>query len=1124
MAKQGSKYDNFSYYDHIYEGGAETEGMRSFYRDVAEDLARKLNPHTVLDVGCATGMVVSGFRDIGVEAYGVDISEYAISKVRETEKEYVNAQDALDALPPHFPQHFDLVTCIEVAEHLSEEAADAFIGRLCELGDYVIFSSTPYDLEDPTHINVQQAEYWCKRFAKHGYFRSMEQEFGKPTQWTMCFMAKNPSPLSIVEDYERHIRISALQSKKQTFHAIAYVDRGDGFEVANYERFPYIGDEAFEHAFDLTGVKTLRIVPEQSFGWLVKSAVLVGRSDTILPSLTNGLYGNGMISFPTLDPFIDFDVSGLSFTQSVLKAQFCPLVPGDMVSFLQGLKKDLDALQAEIGLLHSKHTAEASALRTELEGRSGEIRTLTAQLAELQSEYDSETNRLQSEIDSLVSENASFAKETVSIRSAKKAVDAELENIRAAKDALEQELARTNAANHATVTHLNNQLQLTQNAFNEVNARYNEILNAFWWKITKPARSLGIAVKNLLAKNDKLFLFVRTVKHALTLGPAEAIRRRDALIAERAAQQNAAQASIPHAAAQPAPAKPAALKVMGIEIPGITQKLLDAQSKTKFPKDIKFSILVPLYNTPEQFLREMIHSVQYQTYGNWELCLADGSDAKHKNVGKICQEYAKKDSRIRYKALEKNMGISGNTNACIEMATGDYLALFDHDDLLHPCALYEDMKAICEKDADFIYTDEITFHDTPADGFSPHFKPDFAPDSLRGVNYICHFTVFNRDLLEKAGGGFRSEFDGSQDYDMILRLTEKAQSIVHIPKLLYYWRAHKNSVAGDISAKPYVMDSAKKALLEHLHRIGLDGEVENSAALSFYHIKYKIEGSPLISILIPSKDHIDDLDRCLNSILTKSTYQNYEIIVIENNSTEAETFAYYKSLPAKDSRIRVVTWKDKFNYSAINNFGFKYANGDYILLLNNDIEIITPEWLEEMLMFCQRPDVGAVGAKLLYPDNTVQHGGVCIGIGGVAGHYHKYFDAKDYGYMGRLIYAQNMSAVTAACMMVSRTVFEELNGLDESFEVAFNDVDFCLRIRKANHLIVFTPFAELYHHESKSRGLEDTVEKQIRFAGEINRFHERWDDFLAAGDPYYNPNFTLQHENYEVLPDAYYYK
>ncbi len=547
----------------------------------------------------------------------------------------------------------------------------------------------------------------------------------------------------------------------------------------------------------------------------------------------------------------------------------------------------------------------------------------------------------------------------------------------------------------------------------------------------------------------------------------------------------------------------------------ISAQRREQEENAQFPKDIKFSVLVPLYNTPESFLKAMIESVQAQTYKNWELCLADGSDKEHSFVGEICKKYADGDRRIKYEKLERNLGISENTNACIRMATGEYIALFDHDDLLHPSALYEVMRAICEHGADFIYTDENTFSEEPRDAYNPHFKPDFSPDTLRSYNYICHLSAFSRELLDSVGY-FRSEYDGSQDYDLILRLTEKAKKVFHIRKILYYWRAHKNSVAQDVGAKPYTVTAAKKALAAHLERCGLKGEVLDSSVPTTYHIKYEIDGNPLISVIIPNKDHTDDLDICLKSLYEKSSYKNFEVIIVENNSTEKETFEYYEAIAQKHGNVKIVKWEGNFNYSAINNFGVNYAKGEFILLLNNDVEIINGSCLEEMLMFAQRKDVGAVGAKLYYSDDTVQHAGVILGLGGTAGHAHKHFGRSHPGYMARASIAQNLSACTAACLMMRRDVFDEVGGLDESFEVAFNDVDLCMKIRKKGYLVVFTPYAELYHYESKSRGNDSTPEKLERFRGEIDRFKEKWQKQLDDGDPYYNPNLTLTRDDFSL--------
>ena len=542
-----------------------------------------------------------------------------------------------------------------------------------------------------------------------------------------------------------------------------------------------------------------------------------------------------------------------------------------------------------------------------------------------------------------------------------------------------------------------------------------------------------------------------------------------------------------------------------------------------FERMVKISILVPLWNTPENFLREMIESVTAQTYQNWELCLADGSDGDHAYVETIVREYQEKDGRgrILYKKLEKNEGIAGNTNRCLAMATGEYIGLFDHDDILHPSGLYEYVKVINEKNADYIYCDETTFKSGDINKMlTMHFKPDYAIDNLRANNYICHFSVFARQLLDGTEL-FRTKFDGSQDHDMILRLTDRAKNVVHVPKLLYYWRSHPGSVASDINAKPYAIQSAKDAVADHLKRHGYEHfQITSTRAFeTIFKIRYQIIGDPKISIVIANKDHLEDLKRCITSIREKSTYENYEIIVVENGSETKEIFDYYEKLK-DDPQIKVVTYTEKgsFNYSKVNNFGVKEASGDYILLLNNDTQVITVNWMEELLMYAQREDVGAVGAKLYYGNKTIQHAGVVLQLGAhrTAGHSHYGQHRDNLGYMGRLCYAQDVSAVTGACLLVKKKLFEEVGGLDESFAISLNDVDFCLKLREKGLLNVFTPFAELYHFESVSRGLDDQGEKAARYNDESERFREKWKEVLEKGDPYYNPNFSLDRSDFAL--------
>lgn len=695
----------------------------------------------------------------------------------------------------------------------------------------------------------------------------------------------------------------------------------------------------------------------------------------------------------------------------------------------------------------------------------------------------------------LVAEKEELAAEKEELIAKKEELIAEKEELATEKEELEKHLNNIESELAHYKTHYFaaiNQREDLKIQLSEMNQKYNAVISSTCWRITRPLRFVFARIKKICRSNRFLYLVAKGIKSLLTEGFRATWNKVRFTIARANANGNYYSRTI------------------------LKKGEREFQENKKFDRDILFSIIVPLYNTPEVFLKEMIESVQDQTYAKWELCLADGSDDKHSDVEKIYRQYIRKDKRIKYKKLDNNLGISENTNAAIEMATGDYIGLFDHDDLLHPSVLYEYMNVICEKNADFIYCDEDKFETIDGKYFEPNFKPDFSIDYLRSNNYICHFVVFKKSLLGRIGL-FRKQFDGSQDHDMILRMTEIAENIVHVPKVLYHWRCSSASVAANPNAKTYTAEAGIHAINEHLVRCGLKGRAESSTIHpNVYRVRYDITGNPMVSIIIPNKDHKEDLSRCVESIISKSTYPNYEIIIVENNSIEWQTFEYYKQLEEKPN-VRIITYETKgeFNYSAINNYGVKFAKGEHILLLNNDIEIIADNWLEEMLMFSQREDVGAVGAKLYYPNETIQHAGVILGIGGIAGHSHKYFPRNAYGYMSRLFIQQDLSAVTAACLMMKKNVFEDVNGLDEEkFKVAFNDVDLCMKIRDKGYLIAWTPYAEAYHYESISRGLEDTPEKQERFQGEVLAFKEKWGAVLQQGDPYYNPNLTLDREDF----------
>lgn len=545
---------------------------------------------------------------------------------------------------------------------------------------------------------------------------------------------------------------------------------------------------------------------------------------------------------------------------------------------------------------------------------------------------------------------------------------------------------------------------------------------------------------------------------------------------------------------------------------------LKEQRDYKFVSNYKFSILIPVYRPDVKFFTLMLDSIVAQTYDNWQICLADGSGDGY-TVENVVKPYVEKygEDKVKYIKLENNLGIAENTNAAMSMADGDFIVFGDHDDELHPTALFECMRELERyPQADFIYSDEDKIIEATGHHTEAHFKSDLNMELLRSNNYICHLSVVKKSLADKVGGLY-TQFNGSQDHDYVLRCVEKAECVRHIPRILYHWRINDNSTAKSASTKTYANTAGVNAVSAHLKRMGIDGEVKNGVAPGFYDIRYKLTEKPLVSVIIPNKDHLDDLTRCLESMENVNNYHNVEYIVVENNSVLEDTFEGYKELEKKyGDKFKLVKWDGIFNYSAINNFGARYAKGEYILLLNNDTSVIEPDSLRCMLAQCQRAEVGIVGAKLLYDDDTVQHAGVIIGYQGVAGHAFTGIGDDVYGYFARAVLSQELSAVTAACLLTKRSVFDEVGGLDESFEVAFNDIDYCMKVRAAGYKIIYDPHAKLHHYEYKSRGAEDTGKKQERFGGEIMHFIDKWRAALIAGDMYYNPNLELVGELYTI--------
>lgn len=550
-----------------------------------------------------------------------------------------------------------------------------------------------------------------------------------------------------------------------------------------------------------------------------------------------------------------------------------------------------------------------------------------------------------------------------------------------------------------------------------------------------------------------------------------------------------------------------------------SESKLEEQKNYKFEKNPKISVVVPMYNTDETFFKELVESLKNQTYSNFELCLADGSENENSNFKQYLE-----DDRIKYKFLNSNKGISENTNEAISLATGDYVGFLDHDDLLSFDALFEVVKTINQQDEpDFIYSDEDKI-DENYERFEPYFKPDFSPETLECNNYITHFVVVKRSLLEEVGK-LDSKFNGAQDFDFVLRATEKARKIVHISKILYHWRVHKSSTANVADSKPYAYEAGKKVVEEHLKRTNKNGIVEFGQDIpGVYKIKYEVEDNPKVSILIPNKDHIELLKKCIDSILKLTTYDNYEIVIIENNSEKEETFKYYTEI-SRNEKVKILDYtktlkkqdKIEFNYSKLINYGVKKVNGDFVLQLNNDTKILTPDWLELFIGYAQNKEIGAVGARLYYEDKTIQHAGIIVGLSGIAGNALVNLPYGKHAYFGREAATRNVSAVTGACLFARRELYKEVGYMDEkNFKVAFNDVDFCLKLLQKGYRVVYNPYIELIHYESKSRGYEYSKEQEERFEKESNNFKEKWKEFLENKDPYYNKNFTLKTCNYDI--------
>ncbi len=901
----------------------------AFFEAIADHVVAEITPRRVLDVGCAKGFLVEALRDRGVEAFGIDISEYAIGEVRPDLEPYCRVGSAVEP----FDERYDLITCIEVLEHLGEEDGRTAIANICRNAEDVLFSSTPDDFKEPTHVNVRPCSWWVERFAEHGFRLDTDFDAGFIAAHAMRFRA-GPAAGSPLDPLlaQRHGLLRQL--------AALHID----------------------------------------------NATLGARRDRL-------------------------------------------------ESDLAAVQRGAEAVRREVTALRQ----EGNQLRQAIEARDGSL----AQLGTLRDALQAEVAGLQrtgGEKDELIAGlnyHLLAVQRTIGWKI--------LERVRRVRDWLLPPDTRRWVA-YWRIRRI-------------VEVLLDEGLRAFFWKSTYKFR---------LKWRGQAFL-VKVPPRDVASEPPEAQYQRW-IERHRSTRQGVAN----------------------------VKATIEAFSYTPV-----ISVVTPVYDTEEIWLRKAIESVRAQIYPHWELCLVnDGSTKPH--VREILDQYVAAEPRVRVEHLPGNQGIAGASTHGLRLATGDFVALLDHDDELPPEALFEVVKRLNEDpNLDLIYTDEDKL-EPGGQRVEPTFKPDWSPDLLLSMNYITHLAVFRRSLLGEIGG-FRLGFDGSQDYDLLLRFTERTQRIAHVPKVLYHWRKIRGSAAASPAAKPFAYEAGRRAIEEAVRRRGYEGVVKNTRP-GQYTLRYRLRRTPLVSIIIPTRDRWTLLRECLRSIEEKTSYTPYEILVINNDSSEPVTA---RGLEGVGHKWRVLDYPGPFNFSAINNLGAAHARGDVLVFLNNDTQVIEPDWLTAMLEQAQRPEVGAVGARLHYPDGRIQHAGVVLGVGGVADHAFKGLPGDAFTYFALGSVVRNCSAVTAACMMMPRRVFEEVKGFDERLAVALNDVDLCLRLRQRGYLIVYTPFALLYHHESGTRGrLFPPKEEELVWS--------LWGDVIRRGDPYYNPNLTLSRTDWSL--------
>ncbi len=991
-------YDS-SYYEN-YNGkayGRTTEWL-SFFDKISKKITELLAPQTVLDLGCAYGLLVETLRDRGVQAFGLDISEYAINQAREDLKDFLRVGSMLEPIKGRY----DLIISIEVIEHIEEKHSDAVIHNMCTASDQILLATTPDDFDDPTHFNVQPPLYWVQKFAQFGFVPDITFDASFLTPYAILFR-KNHEIKQI--EYTRLYGLKKLQDL-------------------------YFSRVTHERNLQSIEIKDLQHQIEEQKASIQERDIIITKSNSHIENLQEALatetrareYYQNTIS--RIQSSLLWKLSTPLRLIGKIRRAISPLIPQVIAK-----TNDLPILECDTASLRGWGMFFAT-----LESDDPIILKLNAK------------TRKRSDRVVAVPIIEKGKKRAWMFRN-----KAEFDNFSA---------------------------EITYGQVNEVKflkmstALAVIFLIIYRWKI-------GHGFKAGLS------LFVRCLRHLVKVSPRGIFEEIWPQSIETDQQYE--------------------------NWLGKFDKLDMSPEITAFVSRLKYrpkiSIILPTYNSDLKFLAAAIKSVEVQSYDNWQLCIADdgSSDVKLKKYLKSLEP----NPKINIVYHDKNRHISEASNSAIELATGEFLAFLDHDDQLHPHALTCVVSELNrDKHLDLIYTDEDKV-DEWGNRTNPNFKSDWNPDLLLSQNYICHLTVYRASLVKKIGG-LRKGFEGAQDYDLLLRFTEVTTKISHLPLVLYHWRTIEGSTARASGEKNYAHNRAEKALTEAISRRNLNASVMPSGCGVFHRVKYEINSpEPLVSIIIPTRDRIELVKICIDGIINKTNYTNWEILIIDNDSVKKESEDFFNSI--QSDKIRVIKFPGQFNYSAINNFGASHSKGEILLLLNNDIEVIHQDWMTELVSHSQRPEVGAVGARLYYSDDHVQHDGIIIGIGGVAGYANPRMKRSDIGPFGGGRLIRNYSAVTAAVLAIKKDIYDEVNGLDEeNLKVAFNDVDFCLRVVEAGYRNIYTPYCELYHHESLSRGPDIGSEKAKRFEKEVLYMRGKWSKIIH-NDPYYNPNFSLSH-------------